>query len=440
MDNFYVHLQSDASWHHFSNNKRTNYRNHLAVPISIDSDRYEVALTELTYTYNDTYISKGTRLFQTFRAKSSESNDDPRQTVTRYPIVYFVSGDNQVSGTDVTSSKIVKYAKEKLVHLSFAKEVFELNNWDPGKNDTLMIKSRMDILAESDITTSEQLLAQLNKKLNDMQVYIDKVDDNVLISHKNPHLIVERDIDFAEVVTKHFQFGIEDENMYQSTAYVHNSVLSKEPLNIEKGTRLCTIGFYKGEIDISKQDIPVAKPLVDKNLLYAGFTTKNIYTLDELISVLSGINKKLLTITIENDRAKMVVNPPYDIRLELNERVFAILGFNINENFVFPKDVETRIEGIATPVFDVGARKVYVYTDCITSQRVGDQLAPLLRITDYTGEQGKLVIKDFNQLQYVKVNKDQIDSIRVYFKNEIGGDLPLIFGTSCTLHFREKRF
>ena len=98
------------------------------------------------------------------------------------------------------------------------------------------------------------------------------------------------------------------------------------------------------------------------------------------------------------------------------------------------------VEGTQKPIFDVGSRKIYVYADCIQDQRVGDQMAPILRILDYTGVDNSLVIKSFTNPHYIKLSKDYVDNIRIYLRTEIGEDLPLTFGTtSCTLHFREKR-
>ncbi|CAL8129928.1 unnamed protein product [Orchesella dallaii] len=322
-----------------------------------------------------------------FRVDGS-SNDEPRQSVTRYPVVYSVAGRNMKTNTEVTTSKLLQYAKEHNVHLNWAKEIFDFKKWDHGERDTLMIKTTMDIVAENDIINSQQLLDTLNKKLNDLQVFIERTDNNIVISHKNPHLIVDREIDFAEVVKKHFQFGIEDEYRYEADAYIHNSVLKNEVLDIRMGTRLCTLSFYKGEINISKK-IPTTQSLVDKNLVRAVFATSDISTIEGLAQIISSVRKDVLSIEIVNDHARLTVKPPVDVKVLLNERVNAILGLNIDENLVFPKGEVTTIDGKETPVFDVGARKIYIYSDCVAPQRVGDQLAPLLRITDYTGSQGK---------------------------------------------------
>ncbi len=48
MESFYVTLQSDASADYYRTNKRTNFKNHLAIPINVDSRRYEVVLSELS--------------------------------------------------------------------------------------------------------------------------------------------------------------------------------------------------------------------------------------------------------------------------------------------------------------------------------------------------------------------------------------------------------
>ena len=157
------------------------------------------------------------------------------------------------------------------------------------------------------------------------------------------------------------------------------------------------------------------------------------------LSVALNRASEYINVNIIGNVAHIKVKTPDTTKLVFDDRVLAILG--ILTDAVIPAGIEVNRQGTDTTVFDIGCRKIYVYTDIIENQRVGDQMAPLLRITDYTGTQDQTEIKDFNHLQYMRLRHDNIESIRIYLKTETGEDLPLSFGTvTCTLHFREKRF
>ena len=48
MDHFYVTLSSDSSGYYFARNTIANFRNKLATPIKLESDKWEVRLVEIT--------------------------------------------------------------------------------------------------------------------------------------------------------------------------------------------------------------------------------------------------------------------------------------------------------------------------------------------------------------------------------------------------------
>ena len=146
-----------------------------------------------------------------------------------------------------------------------------------------------------------------------------------------------------------------------------------------------------------------------------------------------------MSVEVNGDRVTLNITIPTTSKLVFDERVQEILGVSMPD--YIQANQPTTILGKENIVWDIGCRKIYVYTDIIENQRVGDQVAPLLRITDYSGIQDRIEIKDFNHLQYIRLRHDDIESIRIYIKTETGEDLPLTFGTvTCTLHFREKRF
>ena len=106
-DSFFVNVQSDASAEYYTSNTRVNFRNHLATPINVDALRYEVALTELSYTYNAPYIRKGTDLLTLYRVPET-----------------FKAAEKVIQTNDSTSNEyvidVLDYAKENGYHLDSA--------------------------------------------------------------------------------------------------------------------------------------------------------------------------------------------------------------------------------------------------------------------------------------------------------------------------------
>ena len=83
---------------------------------------------------------------------------------------------------------------------------------------------------------------------------------------------------------------------------------------------------------------------------------------------------------------------------------------------------------------------MYVYTDIVDAQFVGDVKVPLLRIVNVEREYGNTVHASFRNFQYVPVKVNPFETIEVNIKNDQNENISLEFGKSiATLHFRQKR-
>jgi hypothetical protein len=88
-----------------------------------------------------------------------------------------------------------------------------------------------------------------------------------------------------------------------------------------------------------------------------------------------------------------------------------------------------------------GNTQMFLYCDIVDLQRVGNEMVPLLRKMDYSGEHGKVLTRSFAHLQYIDLSREEIDTVHMYIKNEDGENLPFVFGSfSATLHLRRKRY
>jgi hypothetical protein len=81
---------------------------------------------------------------------------------------------------------------------------------------------------------------------------------------------------------------------------------------------------------------------------------------------------------------------------------------------------------------------IYVYSDIVQQQIVGDTFAPLLRIASFRGERDELVNIVFRPY-YKPVAKLDFDTIEIYLCNAFGEEVLLERGECVvTLHFRKK--
>lgn len=446
MDSFYVHLQSDASWRHFSDNTRTNYRNHLAIPINVIANQYEVALAELTYTYNEPFIKADTTLY-TVRQADKAAPTGSAKSVRYEAKLYNLRGPNYSYQTRKVAKEALDLAKEKNWHVDHATTRLEPKTGDVRVvTDVLMLEGGFDVIASKKITTTKELVTELNEQLKVLEIqamysesYI-KTDTIKMVKlvHNKPTIISQQDVVFYDKIGKHLQLGSQDEKFYAANQYLFTTIAINENLNIEVGEKLCRVYFFKGEIHYPPE-VQFKNEKIDHRVRLLCLTPRRIHSVDDLIKRLNAVTP-MIQFEMDKERCVVKVQLPKESLLVINDRVQAILGLDIDNETLIPANELITFRGTQSSLFEVGSRKVYAYTDIIEEQRVGDQMAPLLRIVEYNGQNNELVMKNFNNLHYVKVSKDYIDSIRIYLKTEIGEDLPLVFGTtSCTLHFRERR-
>jgi len=90
------------------------------------------------------------------------------------------------------------------------------------------------------------------------------------------------------------------------------------------------------------------------------------------------------------------------------------------------------------PFLSIGyPQQVFVYTDLIQPQYVGDTKAPLLRIVAMSDtNHGKVQTITFQNVHYLPLSKLSFDTIEILLKDHAGRNLPFASGTlTVTLHF-----
>jgi hypothetical protein len=101
--------------------------------------------------------------------------------------------------------------------------------------------------------------------------------------------------------------------------------------------------------------------------------------------------------------------------------------------------IEKKTSSLCAADINGGFSSMYVYTDIVDAQFVGNVKVPLLRIVNIEGEYGNTVHASFRNLQYVPVKVNSFETIKVNIKNDQDENVSFEFGKSiATLHFRQK--
>lgn len=93
------------------------------------------------------------------------------------------------------------------------------------------------------------------------------------------------------------------------------------------------------------------------------------------------------------------------------------------------------------PDLEAGLRTIFVYTDIIKSQLVGNDQLPLIRIiTPKSAAHGDTIQESFNPIYYFGIARRSIQSINIRLADEHGDNIPFEFGNVIVkLHLRKRR-
>ena len=116
-----------------------------------------------------------------------------------------------------------------------------------------------------------------------------------------------------------------------------------------------------------------------------------------------------------------------------------LLGFNATVICNTNERLETFVESpfVADPCAQY--RVLLVYSDIVEPQIVGDVVAPLLRITNVSGNDGEVVSAQYERPYYLPVNRKLIETLEIVIRTHTGHLAAFERGRSyITLHFRQK--
>ena len=136
-------------------------------------------------------------------------------------------------------------------------------------------------------------------------------------------------------------------------------------------------------------------------------------------------------ISFNGDRVELKIDGKAFVNVDFAPSLRYLLGFRTN-NF-----------GVAShaPKLDGHINSLYIYTNIIAHQLVGDVKVPVLRVVPARGAHGEVVDIDYPNMHYVDVLSKDLDSIEIYIRGEDGRLIPFNDDRKVVvkLHFRKKR-
>ncbi len=136
-----------------------------------------------------------------------------------------------------------------------------------------------------------------------------------------------------------------------------------------------------------------------------------------------------------NKITRKMVHVKNKAKLALAGWFASMIGFEKKE-VVITKKTEAPL-----PVdLEAGFHAMYLYTDIVEPQLVGDSKVSLLKVIKCAGEFGENVAVSFPNLQYVPVNVKSFETVEIDIKDDTQEKVPFEFGkVIVTLHFRQRR-
>lgn len=88
----------------------------------------------------------------------------------------------------------------------------------------------------------------------------------------------------------------------------------------------------------------------------------------------------------------------------------------------------------------MGFEVFYVYCDLVELQMVGNSLVPLLRVVNVEGKHNDIVLKSYENPNYLPVSKREFDSIEINIKDNTNHSIQFLGGQVIVkLHFRKRK-
>jgi len=147
------------------------------------------------------------------------------------------------------------------------------------------------------------------------------------------------------------------------------------------------------------------------------------------------VDKVGVTFEWKLQKCRIWLNTKHVRSVRMSPHLLYILGFE--------SDTEFREESTLSPYppdLRAGIDSLFIYSNLVQDQFVGNRRVPLLRTVPVSGKYGDIVHQLFQTPHYVPLLHDTISDIQIRIEDDRGRPIPFAFGKSTVkLHFKRAR-
>lgn len=438
-----VTVLSNASIEHFPDNKISNFRNRLVIPITLPLGTYEVALTGCSYDALDTvvydneiigeFITSGRK--KIIRAPFSFTGFDQLFTFIRDNFSYAIKLDPYgfvtVSSPSNKDDKLI--FSKRLCHV--------LGIWEVRPSQG----NNKSISGTAFTGSSDPLKFPIHYDVDDVML-TQYIEDNP------PHKAGPGVTDPTGVLNT-FNGQIEkalqdkmikdavkiDSHTWRVTYWNWNRLSWTDAMEtIEKkhddGSQTVLVQYLKGDLFLRKGDVLWRNNITGERFI----CPTDVSSYDDALKMLENLQGFSYFVTRTGQVALVPKDTKsvkeYSFRTKMKIYLGAVNGLTEIDYSLASYDHYT---GAYRPARNLGRTQLFFYCDLIYPQYVGDTVAPLLKTFPIKYDRAEHV---FPNPCYYEVCKDYVDTIHVYIRCENGEPPPFEFRTFCaTLEIRKRR-
>lgn len=141
-----------------------------------------------------------------------------------------------------------------------------------------------------------------------------------------------------------------------------------------------------------------------------------------------------ISLTYNTISRRVTIEIKNGYQISLVKGLANILGFKEDTT------ISKKTTALNTVNLEGALHSLFVYSDVIQAQVVGDTMVPLLRIVNVEGTYGETISKTFQDPPYFPISRKMIVCIEVNIKDHTGKNIPFESGKLIVqLHFRQRR-
>ena len=153
-------------------------------------------------------------------------------------------------------------------------------------------------------------------------------------------------------------------------------------------------------------------------------------------SIGKAINESDIIVGFSQSSRRLEMTLPHGCSIHFSEPLSSMLG--IGRGNVVCTSAMTR--GVMPINISRGIDAIYVYSDIVQTQLVGDTSVPLLTIVPVEGEYGKMVFREYSTPVYTNLSTNIFSTIEIYLMDSAGRYIPFEFGkVTVLLHFTKEQ-